>query len=247
MDVDSGAGRLTTKEQIDLRLRYNAGEAGFAAVLLLLFGFMMFAPSDTATGLFKLGDRLSIYGMRAGGLALALIAVASKFHVVGALLADAAVSIGVGLALGFGGLAMGYDGGWGINNILYLIFGFMFCSAGIRNGRDYFTIASTVARAPVGHRGVSRPAERVPAEPRSPSVEDDPETASLAERLRKRVTDSTVILPSPAVGPQRQSTKHSDQPPGTASRSKTDQSMPTAEPPPGGFLASFAKKKDGSE
>lgn len=230
---------MTTREQIDSRLGFNAGEAGFAALLLLLFGWLQFDPSDTATGLFKVGDRLTIYGMRFGGLAMASVAIASKFKYVWSLLADAFISIGIGLALAFGGFALiSGGGGWGINYILYMVFGVMFVSAGLRNGRDYFILSKYVLKEPI-----ARPAERVPAR----SVDDDPDMVSLAERLRKRVSDSTVILPAIGADPEPKQTKQPPQVEPNMSNEPARHAPPASPQPapaPDGFLASFAKKKD---
>lgn len=231
---------MNHQEQVDARLRFNAGEAGFAALLLLLFGWFGFDPSDSATGLFKVGDRLTIYGMRFGGLAMAAVAVASKFKFTWSLLADAIISMGVGLALGLGGLALiNGGGGWGINYLLYIVFGFMFVSAGIRNGRDYFILFQYVKKEPI-----ARPAERVPAR----SVDDDPDMASLAERLRKRVSDSTVILPAIGAEPETVQAKQTlPQTEPAKSQEPTKHAQPTSPPTapsPDGFLASFAKTKD---
>ncbi len=229
---------MTTAETTSSRLRFNFGEAGFAALLLIYFGYA--ANLVTLSGqppLVWFGSELTIYAMKVGGPAMALVAIASLSGKQIVLLMDAIVSVLIGIALGFGGLFMGIIGGFDLQNFLYVIFGFMFASAGIRNGRDYFILSQYTKETPA-----TRPAERVPAR----SVDDDPEMASLAERLRKRVSDSTVILPAIGAEPEQVQAKPSL--PAEPKINEPAKPVPIPQPQaalsPDGFLASFAKKKD---
>lgn len=122
-----------------VRVRRNAGQAGFTAICLLFFGFGWFSP-PTATGLFSTGDALFNYTLRGGGIAMACIALACLAGKPGALMIDAVVSVVIGLSLAVSAAMMIFGGGMGLNQILYLVFAATFVSTGVRNGREYLAI-----------------------------------------------------------------------------------------------------------
>ena len=96
------------------------------------------------TDLFSLGDAVFNYTIRVGGILMALVAVGSYMGRPLALLADAVVSIAIGVLLGFSGVAMMIGGGGlALNQLFYVLVGSMFTVAGVRYGHDYFHITAT--------------------------------------------------------------------------------------------------------
>jgi hypothetical protein len=118
------------------RVRQNTGNAAFAAICLLFFGFGYFSP-PAADSLFTAGDALFAYTLRVGGVAMACVAIACLGNKPVALLLDAIVSFSIGALLIVSAAMMILGGGFGLNKLLYVLFGGMFIVGAIRNGRDY--------------------------------------------------------------------------------------------------------------
>lgn len=160
---------------------------------------------------------------------MAVIAVWSMSGQAIALLVDAIVSIGIGVLFGITGLMMLLDQG-GAQAFLNVIFGVLFVSAGVRNGREYSSFAACGAeRSPTSHA-----ADRAPLP--STEAESEPPSSSLASQLRERA----------------RSTPH---PADRSARSDNDVAATALPPPPpqnlvaqkpassNGFLASFANEE----
>lgn len=123
------------------RVRAEFWPCAISAVLLSYFGFAVF-EFQPVTDLFRIGDAIFNYALRIGGVGMALAAAAALTGFSLALLFNAVLSVAIGAALTVGGGFMIAGGGMALNQILYLIFGAMFVSGGLRNGRDYFLLAA---------------------------------------------------------------------------------------------------------
>ena len=163
-------------------VRRNAGSTGLAAACLLFFGFFRFS-FQPVTDLFTLGDAVFNYTLRIGGVLMALIAVWSLTGHVSVLLADGIISIVIGALLAFSGVAMMIGaGGIGLNQVLYVVFGGMFISAGVRSWRYYLLVARTHAGLPEGRAGV----DGSDAHSRDEPLESTSPESSLASQLLRR-------------------------------------------------------------
>jgi hypothetical protein len=219
---------------IAARVQGNAYSAGLAAACLIIFGFFSFRiPNVTDMG--TLGDAMSTYNLRIGGVLMALLAILSRSGSLWVLLADAVVSalIGVVMILASGLMAYAWSS-VGLNNMLYFLFGGMFIVEGFRNGRDWRALSSGAA---VGVLAYAIP----PAAEAEPSPRHVPED-SLASRLRRAET------PAPAA-PTPQPVPANPAPvPVAPPKPPVHQAEPPAAaetpPPPSGFLAAFADEDD---
>lgn len=124
-------------ETIAARVRQNAGSAGFAAALLIYFGFFSLSIPGTSD-LFGKANLVFVYTLRIGGVAMAVIALGSLVGLRMVLIVDAVVSITIGVVLILTGVLMLIDGGAVMQTIINVICGGMFFSAGTRNGAEYF-------------------------------------------------------------------------------------------------------------
>jgi len=119
-------------------VRSNATSAAIAAACLIYFGFFHLSH-PTGNDWFSLGNLILFYSLRIGGVALAVVAAWSLLGHSGVLIVDAAISVPIGLAFIVSGILMLVDGGGTFQSVLILIFGAMFISAGVRNGKLYFS------------------------------------------------------------------------------------------------------------
>ncbi len=183
-----------TASSIASRVRQNTVSAAIAAICLIVFGFFDFFSIPKVTDLFTLGDAAFNYTLRIGGVLMAVIAVWSFSGRVTALLADAMVSVAIGCLLIFSGVAMIVGGGGvSLNYGLYVLFGAMFISAGLRNWRDFSLLKASQSPA-----ARDDPISFGP--PPTPFVEDElpvPPSSSLAGRLRERMADRNGAKPGP--------------------------------------------------
>ncbi len=168
------------------RVRQNAGSAAFAAACLLFFGFFWFVL-PTVTNLFSLGDAICNYTLRFGGIAMAVAAVWSWTGRPKALLFDAITSVPIGLLLIASAVLMMLGGGFGLNQLLYILFGGMFIAAGVRNWRDYHALTG-----PGGDGAGGGPAAYDPGfEERYREARVEPPGSSLASQLLERADKKT--------------------------------------------------------
>ena len=137
---------------VDARVRSNAGAAALAGGLLILFGFF-FLGKEAGTDLSSHAANVFRYAIRLGGLALIGVAAWSSFGHLPALLADAVISVLVGVAFVVAAVLMLLDVGWLIvvQTLLYMICGTMFLNSALRTWRDY----RELVRLEAGERMIS--------------------------------------------------------------------------------------------
>ncbi|MEK6677260.1 MAG: hypothetical protein AABZ47_16615 [Planctomycetota bacterium] len=215
MSLDD-AGRDFGVEAVASRVRGNAGSAGLGAACLLVFGFFMFSP-PAVTSAFTFGDALATWTMRIGGVAIAAIAGLSLLGKSWVLMFDGIISVPIGLCLATAGVVMVANGG-SMMQILYVIFGGTFVSGGIRNGRAFLAIR----RRFVSASGV----EPAIGEGNSHWTPAGDDVAKVSPALLKRHAFSESA-------PQQR----------VPMASPASSDVPVA-PPPSGYLASFARKRD---
>ncbi len=180
-------------ESLVTRVRENTLSSAIAALLLSYYGFTVLAE-PTGTGMFERAGLLFYHTLRVGGVMMAVIAVLSIIGVGVTLLFDAIVSVGIGVLFAVTGLAMWADGGTGLNPLLQVVFGAMFVSAGVRNGRHYSALRGEARQS---QQLENTTAETVQSPMTSPPTGES-STASLAGHLREhRASQSTE--PPPAV------------------------------------------------
>lgn len=232
---------MSYNESIAARVRSNAWSAGIAAVLLCYFGFAVF-QFQPVTNAFTAGDAVFNYTLRIGGIAMVLVTLMSLAGWLPTLIVDAVASFSIGLALILGGVLMGIGGGFGVNQILYMVFGATFVSAGLRNGRDYFAMLEGLR--PGALDSPLPRAECLQAPSRSTPSED-----SLASRLRNRPPREPLVGEGPPDRPQLgrellDGTKAMADHAPENDCVETPKAAAPGPPPPagGGFLASFADK-----
>lgn len=211
------------------RVRRNAASAGFAALCLIYFGFFMWVM-PTITDLASFGNAFNQYTMRIGGVGMGIIALASLSGQLWILMADAALSVIIGLGLIGSSLMMIVgSGSMDLNLLLYIVFGIMFVSAGVRNGHAFVALRPHCISTK----------ESVQTPPSSPRE------GSMAELLRKR---QPMPAPAPeavretrtAPKPRQEAAPKPNPPPTKTGPSTTREDSP---PPSDGYLASFANKK----
>jgi hypothetical protein len=220
------------------RLRQAATGTAIGAALLLFFGFVHLAR-PTGTDLFSHAWLAVYYALRIGGVASAAMAVWLWTGHRPALIVDAVVAVLLGAIFVLSGLAMLFDGGDVIQSAIITICGGTFVSSGFRNGRDYMQM---IACGP-------GPASAA----RLKWIRDNSggECARLSEpqaQARGPVSPHVHSVrpvaggpgPDQAACPVRDRIAESVTDPAQDSPSTTDA---TAEPPPEGFLAAFARKK----
>lgn len=203
---------------VSARVRHNAGSAGLAALCLLFFGFFRFAP-PTVTNLFTLGDAIFNYTLRAGGVAMGVIALWLLLGRPITLIVDAVATIAIGVLLALSAVMMILGGGFGLNQILYIVFGATFLASGVRIGRDYFlmaragaTTSSSSQPGAIDHAQVT-PSATGGSTRRSQQVRKIDETARAED------------VPSAAVETEAPTEKQEPEP-----------------PPPEGYLAALGKR-----
>ncbi len=207
------------------RVRQNVLSAGIAAAMMLWYGYSRLQISDGA-GAWGLGDKISIYTLRFGGIAMVIAALWSAAGSRWALLFDGACSALIGVLFGLSGILLTTGGGSGF---LYVIFGMVFLLGGVSNVREW------LAFAPASEAGAARPVKA--PDPRTLRPQDVMPTDSLAGRLRD--------------GRQQDNHRTQKPPPLDAA---TPPPVPKAppkpaeddKPPPEGFLSSFAPEQDDS-
>ncbi len=217
------------------RVRRAATGTAIGAALLLFFGFVHLAR-PTGTDLFSQAWLVVYYALRIGGVASAAIAVWLWTGHRPALIVDAVVAVLLGVIFVLSGLAMLFDGGGAFQSAIITICGGSFVSSGFRNGRDYMRMIACGPAPSSEGRPTHSPILRQSAECRPSNV------ASLPERLMQRSASSDP--------PGSRTDPVSERKPGVSAASPEHEAEDspsttdaTAEPPPEGFLAAFARKK----
>ncbi len=249
----------TTPPEIASRVRQNAWSAAVAAACLLLFGFFAGFAIPIVTNLFTLGDAVFNYTLRFGGVLMVAVVIGSLSGWVTALLMDAVVSVAIGVLLAFSGVAMIVGGGViTLNYILYVIFGVMFVSSGIRNWREYFWLIPKID-CPVAPAPNRLSVDPTRSEDEAPSAllgsllasqlrermsipRDDASTSPPQQAPTSAADQSSSVSAAPSnahadttVSPTQEEKRLSDDKTSTGEHSEQD-----GVPDPDGFLASFA-------
>ncbi|MGD2110700.1 MAG: hypothetical protein PVI86_15080 [Phycisphaerae bacterium] len=211
------------------RVRQNAGSAAIAAVLMIYFGFYVLA-GPSGGGLFGLAGLLFYHTLRIGGVVMALVAVWSLAGHRVVLLVDGVASSTIGALLMLSAVGMVVGGGAAFDGLLYVVFGVMFISAGIRSGRHYFAL---------GRASEARPSGELSSVGRSEGpIGGEPETRDSGGARVWHSQDPVASSARADEGTSRSVTKD-------GGGSSAEASGATSDPPepgqPGdGFLASFA-------
>ena len=130
----------TTPHEVTAGIRRNTWSAAVAAILLIYFGFFYLA-APSGNDLFSMSALVFYHTIRIGGIAMGVVAVWSWLGHRLALAVDGIVSVGIGVLLIVTGLGMLGGGGDAFQTVLYVLFGGMFISAGVRNWRHYLLLA----------------------------------------------------------------------------------------------------------
>lgn len=117
-------------------IRRHAGSALIPALIMLYYGFGQLAE-PTVTDWFARCNWLLFQTMRIGGITMTAVAIWLWIGHAPALIADAVVSIAVGIVLMVTGVGMLIDGGGTLQNAMIAGFGLMFTSAGAGRWREY--------------------------------------------------------------------------------------------------------------
>ncbi|MCH7527422.1 MAG: hypothetical protein IID39_08300 [Planctomycetes bacterium] len=197
-----------SSEQVTARVRQNAFSAAIAAALMLYYGFGGGEWIYPEEGFARAGGYVFVFTLKIGGLAMLASALGSALGTLHALVFDAVCSILIGALFILGSLLMLLGGSMGFNLILYAMFGVMFITAGLRNGRNWAEMASA----------------------RSAGA-DEPMSHELNVGLARAIDDGPMPTQAGDLG------FHDSEP---AASIEDRSSSDSAEPPPEGFLASFA-------
>jgi len=214
-----------TSSPVAARVRANFVPAVIAAVLLILFGFLYLAK-PTGTDLYSRSAQVFYHTLRIGGVAMALIAMWSLTGRRHALLADAVASLVIGLLFILSGGGMIVDGGGVFPSSLNILFGLMFMSAGLHNGRAFAAFASPGRHEDLSDAPFARSTGRVADEPTA-EVEDLVKPGSRIDRLREARTEAIRTMNYPSSEVQERPIE-------------SPSASPSCEPAAEGFLASFA-------
>lgn len=216
-----------------MRMRHAATNAAIAAGLLTFFGYGYGLIYPSSPRALRLAWLAVDYAMCVGGPASAAIAIWLWIGHRPALIVDAVVAVILGAIFVLSGMVMVVEGGDVLQAAVIVICGASFISSGMRNGQDFTRIAAKGVASGMEARNCGTSLDSADEQR---LLDGD---ASLAKRLINRST-TTEPLDS-----------HSNRPPETiASAAPTRQqeigplsTQTPSEPPPEGFLASFAKKK----
>ncbi len=234
-EAEQGASR-----EIAERVRANVLPCLIGAGLLLYFGFERLSE-PTGNGLFERANWWFFHAVRTGGVCMAMVTAWSLTGHPTALLADAAVACPLGAVFVLTGPAMLIGGGDTLNGALVTLFGGMFISDGLRNGRTFLQcrtsrvdpmlgMGSDVRASAALNRsevdGISTRARPLPeAVPLSRTPKRSGETPGVDKPPVAHV--GTPLVGKPPVAPDRNADA-----PATVNEAV----------PPGGFLAAFAKQ-----
>lgn len=120
---------------VEAHVRSNTGPAGFVAGLLIFFGFFWLG-GPSGEGTFLVGDMICQYTLRLGGLAMVGVAIGSSIGTPVALLADAIVSLLIGVLLALSGVLMLVGGGGPLQDAIYIVCGTTFVVSSLRGWRE---------------------------------------------------------------------------------------------------------------
>ncbi len=201
--------------------------AAIGAAFLLYFGFNQIILVDFATLDGKVWWVFN-YTLQIGGICMAVVSLLLFIGLRLALLADGVVSVLVGALLVLTGIGI-FFGGDTLQALINVACGYMFYSSGVQNGRDYFRLTKRATR-PIADRDYPTPA----------MTEAEPQTVSPGPAVEERIAPARAIEtfapepPAPVPEPVVDANTNLDQ--------NHQPDIDPAPAPPGGYLASFAKK-----
>ncbi len=161
------------------RVRQNAASAGIPALLMVYFGFLALAR-PAGPGLFNWAALAFYCTLRIGGVLMALTAVWSLTGRRSVLLVDGVVSIAIGALFVLSAMGMLIDGGGAFTSGLYVVFGIMFISSGVRNWHEFFNLARLTERLPGPDAGYARSGD-LAGPPRPTAVSAGPTSPLVAQ------------------------------------------------------------------
>lgn len=223
-----------SQDQIAEAVRRNFWPAAIAAGLMFYFGYGYFL-SISGTGLFYAGDAIFQWTLRIGAIIMAFSAVSSLTGASAVLMFDGVFSVLIGALLILSAGLMILGGGFGINQVIYILCAMTF----LNSGRHNVALYRQFIRERVHEvEEVEGPADRGGIAPKRSTGAD------LVVQRREQ-------LPEPQVQPPREP-EHEALPP---SQSRPEVESPAPEtpaptkpepksPPPDGFLAGLADDTD---
>lgn len=172
--------------------RNAAGNSGFAAVLMLFFGFYRWGSYGTSeSALYNFSVPLLTWTLLVGGALLGAASLLSMRGMHGALALDAAVSALCGVIFLFVGLLWTWHDGLGFNSLL-ILFGVMYLRAARETWSFFRAPAEAVDAIPVA-TPVAPPPAAVP-DPALPAPHEPPPPdgylAALGRAKRDRAQDA---------------------------------------------------------
>ena len=216
-------------------VRQAATSTAIGAALMLFFGYAHLARPD-GTDLFGYASFVLYHALRIGGLISAGIAIWLWFGHRPALIVDAVVAVVLGAILVLSGIAMVIDGGYPLQPAIITICGASFVSSGIRSGRTYRRLTGVTRGSPLRTKG------KETAEVMPPVRHRAPEPSSRVESSTRRTTSR--LSSNQITGPRNggDSVAVSEESHGAEKEESASAGDSVVEPPPEGFLASFARK-----
>ena len=223
----------TRRKQALARVRSNAWSAGFAAALMLFFGYGFGLYFPDQGWLYNLACKAFIYTLQGGGILLAVVAVLCLIGLPQALYLDAFVSGLIGLVFVLSSLVQVLHGGYVA--LLYGIFGVMFIHSAVRNYRAaYHICALETEGAPPKWQ------EEPPPPPKRSAASD------LLERLRGPESPEPTPMHFEPAGDEAPRAQQSppcgpaEPQPASAAEPAPASPVPPGTPPPSGALAAQA-------
>jgi hypothetical protein len=199
--------------------------SAIGAALLLYFGYATLAE-PSGTGLFERSALLLYHTLRIGGVAAAVAAVMLWAGLFGALTIDAVVATLIGVCLALSGMGMAVGGGSLFQPAICVLGGLLFIRAGVQSGRLWMREA----------------AERAP--PRNSQVNESVPTSPGSDQARREATPSHQAATS---GHLRNEALEPPGPKGSQPAATATDAAASSGEPPRGYLASFARKRDGGD
>ncbi|HUU86082.1 MAG TPA: hypothetical protein VM243_21500 [Phycisphaerae bacterium] len=129
------------------RVRSTALWAGLAAVIMLFFGYRGGWELPEANPM-RAGSMLFVYTLKIGGWVMLVEALLLWTGIRAALVCDGVVTTLIGMLLVLGGLLMTPGSLW--QALLFIVFGLLFISSGLRSWREGRALFETSAPAPAG-------------------------------------------------------------------------------------------------
>ena len=131
---------------------------------------------------------------------------------------DAVATIAIGVLLALSAVMMILGGGFGLNQILYIVFGAMFLASGVRSGREYFLMARAGATTSSSAQPGAMDHVHVTPSATGGSTRGSPQVRKIDEKARAE-----------------------DVPPAAVETEAPAEKQEPESPPPEGYLAALGK------